>query len=240
MPSPRNASSVRRSSVAIGAVPSGALRSTLRRAAPLLLAAMLLACRGGGGARSPEALREAYARALAADDPAAAYALLSPELRAATSKAAFAARWKAQAGERSAARAAIETLPPALEAPLRGGETVHDGAALAWAFVGGRYQVVSGLPGLPDLSTPASAIRAFLAAVRRADLGALSALLADDLSSRLRDDWNRRADLLEQLLKQPGSIEYTPGMERAILRYEPGRALTLEQTPQGWRIVALQ
>ena len=31
-------------------------------------------CRTGGGARSPEALRDAYARALANDDPAAAYA----------------------------------------------------------------------------------------------------------------------------------------------------------------------
>jgi hypothetical protein len=185
-------------------------------------------------------LRDAYARALAADDPAAAYALLSPELRAATSQEAFTARWKTQAAERAAAKAALDTLPPALKAPVRGGETLHEGAVLSWAQVGDGYQVVSGLPGLPDLSTPAGAIRAFVVAVRRADLGALSALLADDLSSRLRDDWNRRADLLEQLLKQPGSIEYTPGMERAILRYEPGRALTLEQTPQGWRIVALQ
>jgi hypothetical protein len=185
-------------------------------------------------------LREAYARALAADDPAAAYALLSPELQAATSKEAFTARWKAQTAERAAARAALETLPPALKPPIRGGETAHDGAILTWAMVGGHYQVVTGLPGLPDLSTPSGAIRAFVAAVRRADLGALSTLLADDLSSRLRDDWNRRADLLEQLLGQPGAIEYTPGMERAILRYEPGRALTLEQTPQGWRIVALQ
>ena len=199
-----------------------------------------MACRSGAGARSPEALRDAYARALAADDPGAAYALLSPELRASTSREAFTARWKAQAAERAAAKAALETLPPALKAPIRGGETLHEGAVLSWAQIGDSYQVIGGLPGLPDLSTPTGAIRAFVVAVRRADLGALSALLADDLSSRLRDDWNKRADLLEQLIKQPGAIEYTPGMERAILRYEPGRALTLEQTPQGWRIVALQ
>ncbi|HEY8380318.1 MAG TPA: hypothetical protein VIK91_27720, partial [Nannocystis sp.] len=220
-----------------------ARKRTPRRAAAmsLLLAVLaLVACRSAGGARSPEALRDAYARALAADDPAAAYALLAPELQAATPREEFEARWKAQAAERSAARAALETLPPALKAPIRGGETVHDGAILRWAEVGGTYQILTGLPGLPDLATPAGAIRAFIAAVRRADLAALSALLTDDLSARLRDDWNRRADLLEQLLQQPGAIEYTPGMERAILRYEPGHALTLEQTPQGWRIVALQ
>lgn len=212
----------------------------LRQAALLLVLAGTAACRTGGGARSPEALRDAYARALAADDPAAAYALLSPELQAATPKDAFTARWKAQTGERAAARAGLESLPPALKPPIRGGETLHEGAILAWAMAGARYQIVAGLPGLPDLSTPAGAIRAFIAAVRRADLGALSALLTDDLSSRLRDDWNRRVDLLEQLLTQPGAIEFTPAMERAILRYEPGKALTLEQTPQGWRIVALQ
>lgn len=213
------------------------------RALCLLLISVLAAvpaCRGGTGARTPEALRDAYARTIAADDPAAAYALLSPELQATVSKEEFVARWKAQSAERAAARAALQTVPPALAAPVRGGEAFHDGAIVSWAVVGGRYQVVSGLPGLPDLSTPTSAIRAFIAAVRRADLGAISALLADDLSSRLRDDWNRRADLLEQLLRQPGAIEYTSGMERAILRYEPGKALTLEQTPRGWRIVALQ
>lgn len=202
--------------------------------------AALAACRAGGGARSPEALRDAYVRALADDDPAAAYALLSPELRAATSMQAFAARWKAQSAERAAARAAARDLPAALAAPVYAGETVHDRAVLTWARVGGRYQITGGLPGLPDLSTPASAVRALISALRRADLSALSALLTDDLASRLQDDWNRRADLLEQLLTQPGSIEFTPGMQRAILRYEPGRALTLEQTPQGWRILSLQ
>lgn len=219
------------------------VRPALAFLALAFLALALLAtpaCKTGGGARSPEALRDAYAKALARDDPEAAYALLSPELRATTSKEAFVLRWKSQAEERSAAKAALDTLPKTLQAPQLAGETTHDGAVLTWAMVSGRYQIVSGLPGLPDLSTPASAVRALIAAIRRADLGALSALLTDDLSVRVRDDWNRRADLLEQLLAQPGAIEFTPGMQRAILRYEPGHALTLEQTPQGWRILSLQ
>lgn len=213
--------------------------STVPRAA-LLAVLTLAACRPAAGARSPEALRDAYARALARDDADAAYALLSPELRATTSKAAFVARWKAQAEERTAAAAAIDGLPPALKPALKAGETVHDATVLRWVEVDGRYQIVSGLPGLPDLSTPAGAVRALIAALRSADLSALSALMTDDLSVRLRDDWNRRADLLEQVLTQPGAIEYSTGMQRAILRYEPGHSLTLEQTPQGWRIHALQ
>lgn len=214
----------------------------LRFTSGLLLGASLLAstaCRSSG-ARSPEALRDAYAQALRRDDPAAAYALLSPQLQAATTRAAFAARWKAQTREREAALAAIKGLPPTHRAAILGGQTVHGDRVLAWVQVAGHYQIVHGLPGVPDISTPAQAIRAFLAAVRSADLHTLEVLISDDLAARLRDDWNRRATIIEALLEQPGSIEYSSDMLRAVLRYEPGRALTLEQSPAGWRLTALQ
>lgn len=209
---------------------------SLRLVAALLL---LSACRPIG-ARSPEALRDAYAQALRRDDPDAAYALLSRELQAKTSREAFRARWKAQASERKAAQAAIKDLPASHRAAILGGQTVHGDRVLTWAQVGGHYRIVAGLPGLPDSSTPAQAIRAFLAAVRSADLHTLEALVSDELAARLRDDWNRRATVIESLLEQPGAIEYSSDMQRAVLRYEPGRALTLEQSPAGWRLTALQ
>lgn len=209
----------------------------LRLVAALVLG--LTACRSSG-ARSPEALRDAYAQALRRDDPDAAYALLAPELQAKTSKAAFRARWRAQAAERAAARAAIGDLPATHRAAIPGGQTVHGDRVLTWAQVAGRWQIVDGLPGLPDSSTPSQAIRAFLAAVRSADLHTLEALVSDELAARLRDDWNRRASVIEALLEQPGAIEYSSDMQRAVLRYEPGRALTLEQSEAGWRLTALQ
>ncbi len=203
------------------------------------LALLSGACRTSG-ARSPEALRDAYAQALRRDDPDAAYALLSPELQAATSPEIFRARWRAQSAERKAAQATLTALPPAYRAPLPTGQTVHGKHVLTWAEVGGTYQILGGLPGLPDTSTPAQAIRAFLAAVRRADLHTLEALVSDDLAGRLRDDWERRTTAIEALLDQPGAIEFSSDMQRAVLRYEPGRALTLEQTTAGWRLTALQ
>jgi len=207
-----------------------------------LIAGLVLVCGAcsASGARSPEALRDAYAQALRRDDPDAAYALLSPELQAATSREAFRARWKAQASERKTALAALASLPPAYHAPIAGGQTVHGEHILVWAEVAGTYQIVGGLPGLPDSSTPAQAIRAFLAAVRRADLHTLEALVSDDLAGRLRDDWQRRAAAIEAVLDQPGALEFSSDMQRAVLRYEPGRALTLEQTTAGWRLTALQ
>lgn len=207
-----------------------------------LFASLVLVCGAcrGGGARSPETLRDAYALALRQDDPDAAYALLSPELQAATSRDAFHARWRAQAGERKAAQTALAGLPPAYRSPIIGGQTVHGEHILVWAEVAGNYQIVGGLPGLPDTSTPAQTIRAFLAAIRRADFHTLEALASDDLASRLRDDWQRRATAIEALLDQPGALEFSSDMQRAVLRYEPGRALTLEQTTVGWRLTALQ
>jgi len=218
------------------------MRLRLKHKATLYLIvglALCAACRPTG-ARSPEALRDAYAQALRRDDPDAAYALLSPELQAATSREAFRARWQAQPGERKAALAALAALPPAHRAPIAGGQTVHGARLLTWVEVAGTYQIVGGLPGLPDTSTPAQAIRAFLAAVRRADLHTLEALVSDDLANRLRDDWHRRAAAIEALLDQPGALEFSSDMQRAVLRYEPGRALTLEQTSTGWRLTALQ
>jgi len=206
----------------------------------LLLALLLAPACKSGGARSPEALRDAYAVALRHDDPAAAYALLSPQLQAATTRAAFTKRWKAQKQEREAALVAIKSLPASHRAAILGGQTVHGERVLAWVQVAGHYQIVHGLPGLPDSSTPAQAIRAFLAALRGADLHTLEALVSDELASRLRDDWNRRATVIEALLEQPGAIEYSSDMQRAVLRYEPGRTLTLEQSPAGWRLTALQ
>ncbi|MBK9757288.1 MAG: hypothetical protein IPO88_28080 [Nannocystis sp.] len=216
--------------------------SALHRLIPglLALAFAVPGCRSAGSARSPEALRDAYAQALRRDDPDAAYALLSPELQAATPRAAFRARWQAQTAERTAAQAALAALPPAQRAAIAGGQTTHGALVLTWAEVAGHYQIVAGLPGLPDSSTPAQAIRAFLAAVRGADLRDLEALVSDELAARLRDDWGRRAALIEALLDQPGAIEYSSDMQRAVLRYEPGRALTLEQSPAGWRLTALQ
>lgn len=208
----------------------------------LLLAAVLIApaaCKHAG-ARSPEALRDAYAQALRRDDPDAAYALLAPSVQATTTREAFRARWKSAASERAAALAAIGDLPKTHTRAIAGGQTVHGDRVLTWTEVGGRYQIVQGLPGLPDTSTPAQTIRAFLTALRAADLHTLEALVDDDLAARLRDDWNRRTTAIEALLNQPGAIEYSSDMQRAVLRYEPGRALTLEQTPAGWRLTALQ
>ncbi len=191
--------------------------------------------------RSPEALRAAYADAIERDDPAAAYALLSPELQARISPEAFELRWTRQAEDREAAAADLEALPPAQALPLYRGKTLHsNGALLSWSYASGAYQIQAGLPGLADISTPAQALRSFIAAIRSADFTALEVLLSEDLRDRLSDEWQARADAIEERLADPGAIELSPDNQQALLRYDRGRAIALMQSPHGWQITSLQ
>jgi len=204
--------------------------------------AMASGCRKQGrGATSPEKLRDAHVAALQAGDARAAYALLSPQTRAATPYEAFEKRWNENAEEREATIEAAESLPADQQGATRSGTTVHEGGrVLTWTEVSGRYVVASGLPGRARAATPAEAIRSFITAVRTADLEEIRGLLADDLAARLDEDWEARAKALEDALETPGALELSSDLKRAALHYEPQRTMVLEQTPQGWRILSLQ
>lgn len=201
----------------------------------------------GGGCtqrmyRTPEKLHAAYMEAIERDDPSAAYALLSPEVRASVPREQFLARWSQQSTEHQAVRAAPGGVSPAV---VYRGTTVHtEGRVLAWAAVGeGRrvqYLVESGLPTPFQLDTPKHAILTFVAALREADDATLHAVLHEDLAAALREDWEQRATAIEAALDRPGAIELSPDHRRAELRYAQGRALRLEQGEGGWQVTGLE
>jgi hypothetical protein len=64
--------------------------------------------------------------------------------------------------------------------------------------------------------------------------------LAPELAESIRRDFAARAEAIDAALAKPGAIELSDDLRRAQLRYEPSRVITLEQTPQGWRITALE
>jgi hypothetical protein len=209
----------------------------------LLLACVLAGCRGGRELHSPTAVREAYLDALAKDDPKAAYALLAPQLRRRVPYPTFEARWRADAAERAAILEAGRAASKGRDrvAVARRATTVHDGGVvLHWAKLGKQWFVVDGLPGDPRASTPAEAIRGFLAAIAKAELGGAQRYLSDELATRMREDFAARVDAIEAALQVPGAIELSEDLSRAQLRYEPQRVLTLEQTPRGWTITGLE
>lgn len=191
--------------------------------------------------RSPERLREEWVSALANDDARAAYALLGPELRRKLPFATFEARWKLEAAEHKAAATAAKALGEGQTLAVREGTTVHEGGrVLRWAATSEAWLVVDGLPGSAPTATPAQTIRSLIAAVRRTDLSAVRALLGDELAAALGEDWNARAQAMEDALDRPGAIELSADLRRAELRYEQGKAVTLEQTKAGWRITSFE
>lgn len=203
--------------------------------------AALLACNKPSATTSPERLVAAHLKALDDDDPAAAYALLAPEVQAKTPYPEFEARWRADKKEHEAMLAAAKAMDDRLRTAILGGTTVHEGGhVLTWTQIDGEYVVTSGLPGRVHTATPAAAIRAFIAAVRSADWDEVTALMTDDLAAELRRDWERRADAIEAALQKPGTLQLSSDLHRAFIRYDPQHVLTLEQTAAGWRIVSLQ
>ncbi len=202
----------------------------------LLLALGAVAC-APRSTRSPEALRHALVASLASDDPRAAYEMLAPEVQAKIDYKAFAARWREDANLRRKTAAAAKALPDAERVSSREATTVHPGGiVLRWTRSGRTWRVIDGLPGTRHASTPAAAVRGFLAAVAGTNWGAAQRYLSDGLADTMREDWSERVDAIEAALARPGAIEVSDDGRRAQLRYEPGRRITLEQSPAGWRI----
>lgn len=203
---------------------------------PCVLVSGATGC-AAGAKRSPEGLRDAYAAALRADDPDAAYALLAPDVQAHTDPAKFRERWANSAKQHEAALAAIADIDADRETPVLTGTTTHEGGVLLhWTHTSIGFLVVDGLPGIPDTSTPAATARALVAALRGVSSVQLERVLATELLELLGEDWTARADAIETALEEPGSISYSADNARAVLRYGAGRAITFEQTSQGWRV----
>ncbi|MFV8755035.1 hypothetical protein ACNOYE_31180 [Nannocystaceae bacterium ST9] len=214
--------------------------STSTALALAFLALSTLGC-AAAAKRSPEGLREAYAAALRADDADAAYDLLAPEVQARTDLAEFRERWAKDKAQHEAALAAIDALDEDREAAVLTGTTTHEGGTvLRWTYTELGFLVVEGLPGVPDTSTPAATARALIAGLRGISDVQLERVLSTEMLEQLGEDWKVRADAIEKALELPGSISYSADNSRAVLHYGAGRAITFEQTSQGWRIAEIR
>ncbi len=212
-----------------------ATRSPIGLALVLALASPL-GC-AAAAKRSPEGLRDAYAAALRSNDADAAWDLLAPEVQARTSPKQFRDRWAADKAQHEVALAALDALGDDRKAAILTGTTTHEGGAvLRWTYTDLGFLVIEGLPGVPDTSTPASTARALIAGLRGISVIQLERVLSAAMLERLGEDWKARADAIEKALELPGSLSYSADNSRAVLQYGAGRAITFEQTTQGWRI----
>lgn len=204
------------------------------------LGALLFTLACGHGPRSPQALMRAYDQALRDDDPHRAYALLSPDLRARTSEAAFVERWKKNRPELLAEREAQAREQPPTFGLARAVTHHPGGARVEWVEVDGRFLATSGLPGAPRMDTPQAAIRALVAHLRSLAPQQAGPAAAPELRARLARDWELRARAIERALKDLANLQVSGDGLRAELRYGDSGSIRLEQRPEGWRVVAFE
>jgi hypothetical protein len=194
---------------------------TLRPAALLALAACAARAR-------PQETVEAYRRALSADDPAAAWALLSAEQRGSRTKEDFARTWRQLAEERGEQERALRRP----SAPELSASTTVLAADLELAREAGFWRVRRApVPGQPP-RTPEEAVRALLRAAEHNNLDAFLRLLSSPVAEKLRKKIGERVARLRAALDRPIPVEG----DRATLQYDARFRIELRREGDEWRI----
>lgn len=188
-------------------------------AAWLALALAAAACTGG--LRNPTPAKRgagAIVDALAGDDPAAAYALLSRDARARVSFEEFRLQWQASAAERAWQVARLrEALAADPDAGERATITFADGKAVGLVRDQARWRLDAPLVSRTHAARPREAVRMFAEAIRDRDLEAF----LRSLTRRRREGLMRQLDgfLAGLERKVEGTIEEI-GNDRAELRWD--------------------
>jgi hypothetical protein len=196
------------------------------------------ACGAATGSSAPAADGvRALVAALRADDPHAAYALLSADVRKQLSYDQFALEWKQSAAERAwQARVLEESLKGDPDVGERAQVSYRDGKQVQLERDGSAWRLQQALVGRARATQPRDAIRELAEALHHKDLAAALALL----TSRRRDGIARQIEgFVGGLDKRiDGKIEEI-GTDRAELRWDENGIryrIVLRKEDEEWRI----
>jgi hypothetical protein len=179
----------------------------------------------------------AYVAALRADDPRAAWRLLSDDVKAGTSYEAFAAAWKASELERRRQATELEEgLQGDPDLAERAVVTYRDGKSVRLRRATGPWRVDTGLVSRVHASSPRDAVEIFAAALdSRSYQGVMSIL-----TTRRREGISRMvadfASSLRKAKKNPGIQEFP---DRAEMTWEQDGVeyeLVLLKEGNEWRV----
>ncbi len=152
------------------------------RSTQVALALVLAATAACGGRSTPPATPSvrAYVAALRADDPRAAYDLMSDDAQDDISFDDFAVQWKEHAAERAAQAAALEDgLRDQPDVGARANVTLASGSDVPLARDHGAWHIDAALVTPSHASRAIDAFRQFAAAVQARDLEALLGVLTE-------------------------------------------------------------
>lgn len=206
------------------------------------LAAMLIAVVACGGRAGPApsltAGTAAYAAALRADDPRAAWNLLSRELRAELDYASFSARWHESRAEREQQARELEGAMASDTAFARRARVRYaDGKTVRLSHDLEGWRLDSPLVSRDVAHSPLDAVELFAAAVEQRDfqavLGALTARRREGINAFI----NQFAAALRTNKRERG-VEYQ-GRNRAVLQWDEDGTrykIILVREQDEWRV----
>ena len=200
----------------------------------LLAAATLAGCGGGAGGTVPPASAgvNAYLRAVRADDPRAAYELLSERARATTSYDEFAAAWRGSRAERSHAASALRERVREGDLGERAAVTYPDGKRVHLVRERGGWRMESPLVSRHHAGRPRDALHLLAAALERSGPREILAVLTEERREVLRARLDAIArglskhidDPLERVGSSRAELEWRDGglRYRIVVREEDG------------------
>ena len=197
----------------------------------------LAACASAGrGAPAGQGVRSLVA-ALRADDPRAAYALLSSDVRSQISFDDFALQWKQSAAERTwQARALEEGLRGDPDVGERAAVFYGDGKSVQLEREGDTWRLESALVSRVRASRPRDAIRQLAEALRARDLGGALRVL----TTRRREGLSRQIEgFVAGISRRIDDKIEEIGTDRAELRWDENGIryrIVLRKEDDEWRI----
>ena len=209
--------------------------STLRLALLALVAASpALRCTPSQDTHHPRSALGQYVRAVRANNPQAAYALLSKKVRATVSLEEFTQRWKsghtellAQAEDIEKARG--QTKAFALEARIEVGSR----RTVSLALEGERWRILGGVGSGFESTSPREAVHALVRALESRSFSAFLRLL----SKTRQEQFLREMSLRLEKLKANLDRDFEVTGNRARLQYDPRYWIQLVKEKGVWKIV---
>lgn len=203
----------------------------------IALALALAACGGARGPSTPAADGvRAYLAALRANDPRAAYSLLSSDVRKQLSYDEFVLQWKQSELERRwQAKALEETLEGNPDVGERALISFSDGKLVQLEREGKTWRLESELVSRSRAKRPRDAIRLFADAIAARDVGAVLGVL----TKRRRDGLSRQIEGFITGIQKHASGPLDEFGDRAELRWDQNGVryrIVLRKEDDEWRV----
>ncbi|MDH5675570.1 MAG: hypothetical protein OEZ06_25835 [Myxococcales bacterium] len=199
---------------------------------PLALCALLLGCAHGPPAKvpPPEQTSDAFFAAVRDDDPAAAYALLDPELQAELTRERFDAQWRDSRKELLQWQMAVARRD--VEAKARARVELENGEEVVLRLEQGAWRLEGGILDAQAGATPLDTVAALRRALRRQSLPALLALL----SRERRAAWQAAFEESLAATEDPLDLRVEIKGDEAIVHLSGGGEVHLKKEAGRWRI----